>query len=64
MPTGFNNTKQVISHLKESVGDWSVPPPHGESFQNPLLLSATEDSPYTPTYQFPASTPSPKSEGN
>lgn len=23
---GFNSTKQVISHLKESVGDLSVPP--------------------------------------
>lgn len=51
--------KQVISHLKEPV-----PPPHGGWFQNPLLFSATEDNPYTPTYQFPASTPSPKSEGN
>lgn len=64
MPTGFNNTKQVIGHFKESVGDLSVPPLRGGLFQNPLLFSATEDSPYTPTYQFPASTPSPKSEGN
>lgn len=31
---------------------------------NPLVFSAAEDNPYTPTYQFPASTPSPKSEGN
>lgn len=31
---------------------------------SPPLFSAAEDNPYTPTYQFPASTPSPKSEGN
>uniref|UniRef100_A0A8B9DHM4 Sorbin and SH3 domain containing 1 n=1 Tax=Anser cygnoides TaxID=8845 RepID=A0A8B9DHM4_ANSCY len=30
--------------------------------QNPLLFSAAEDNPYSPTYQFPASTPSPISE--
>lgn len=59
----FNNTK-IGNRSKEPIGDLSVPPLHGGWFQNPLLFSATEDNPYTPTYQFPASTPSPKSEGN
>ena len=29
-----------------------------------LTGPAAEDNPYSPTYQFPASTPSPISEGN
>lgn len=35
-----------------------------DSLKNPLLFSAAEENPYSPTYQFPASTPSPISEGN
>uniref|UniRef100_A0A8B9BSG3 Sorbin and SH3 domain containing 1 n=1 Tax=Anser brachyrhynchus TaxID=132585 RepID=A0A8B9BSG3_9AVES len=37
-------------------------PKDPEASQNPLLFSAAEDNPYSPTYQFPASTPSPISE--
>lgn len=64
MPCAFNNTKIGNQSFERVTGRWSPPPPCGGEFQNPLLFSATEDNPYTPTYQFPASTPSPKSEGN
>lgn len=46
------------------MGDEAEPPLHCGWSQNPPLFSAAEENPYSPTYQFPASTPSPISEGN
>lgn len=41
-----------------------LPPLKHGCCPTPLLFSAAEQNPYSPTYQFPVSTPSPRSEGN